>query len=135
MHLDNFVYFYESLTESFPESDTNIKQQCTPHFLSAGVQENTFLSNSSVISCDGDTTIKIVDLLVEQHTAICAETKHCNLTELQMNSIKRHCNKERTCTISKLIPNSCLFNDFERVSISYSCTGKYSYIILLRNRQ
>ncbi|XP_071130569.1 uncharacterized protein [Mytilus edulis] len=106
------VLFYIQFIDLFSE-----------RFYVTGVQENTFLSNSSVISCDGDTTIKIVDLLVEQHTAICAETKHCNLTELQMNSIKRHCNKERTCTISKLIPNSCLFNDFERVSISYSCTG------------
>ncbi|CAG2249496.1 unnamed protein product [Mytilus edulis] len=46
-----------------------------------GFQENTFSSNSNIISCVGNTTIKIVDLLVEQHTTSCSETKHCNLTE------------------------------------------------------
>ncbi|CAC5389521.1 unnamed protein product [Mytilus coruscus] len=88
-----------------------------------GLQENTFVSNSNVLRCAGNTTITIVDLNVEQHTTSCSETNHCNLTEEKMNSIKRHCNKEITCTISKFIPNSCLVNDYGHVSISYSCTG------------
>lgn len=49
-----------------------------------------------------------------------------------MNSIKRHCNKARTCTISKLIPNSCLFNDVGHISISYSCTGNLVPLTLLK---
>ncbi|XP_052071788.1 MAM and LDL-receptor class A domain-containing protein 1-like isoform X2 [Mytilus californianus] len=32
------------------------------------------------------------------------------------------CNKETSCTISTIIPNTCLFKNYGHVSISYSCT-------------
>ncbi|CAC5355494.1 unnamed protein product [Mytilus coruscus] len=88
-----------------------------------GFPGNTFVSNSSIISCAGNKTITIVDLNVEQYPTSCSEYKHCNLTEKQTDAIKSRCNKETSCTISTIIPNSCLFIDYGHVSISYSCKG------------
>ncbi|XP_076075808.1 MAM and LDL-receptor class A domain-containing protein 1-like [Mytilus galloprovincialis] len=87
-----------------------------------GFSEETFVSNSSKISCAGNTKITIVDLNVEQYPTTCSEYKHCNLTEEETNAIKKRCNKKPSCTISKIIPESCLFNNYGHVSVSYSCT-------------
>ncbi|CAG2190857.1 unnamed protein product [Mytilus edulis] len=87
-----------------------------------GFLEDTFISNESIISCAGNTTITIVDLNVEQYPTSCSEYKHCNLTGEEANAIKKRCNKETSCTISTIIPNACLFNNYGHVSISYSCT-------------
>ncbi|CAC5389526.1 unnamed protein product [Mytilus coruscus] len=89
-----------------------------------GFQENTFVSNYSTLSCDGNTTINIVDLNVEKaYATSCSEYKPCNLTGEQTNAIKTGCNKEKSCTISTIIPTSCLFKDYSHVTISYSCKG------------
>ncbi|CAC5393954.1 unnamed protein product [Mytilus coruscus] len=88
----------------------------------SGFQENTFISNSNILSCARNSTITIVDLNVVQYSTSCPEYKQCNLTEEQTNAIKRRCNKETSCTISTIIPDTCLFNDYGHVTISYSCT-------------
>ncbi|CAC5355490.1 unnamed protein product [Mytilus coruscus] len=64
-----------------------------------------------------------MNLNVKQYTTSCLESKQCKLTEEQKNTINRSCNDTRSCTISTIIPNSCLYNDYGHVSISYSCTG------------
>ncbi|XP_052069169.1 MAM and LDL-receptor class A domain-containing protein 1-like [Mytilus californianus] len=91
-------------------------------FFVTGFQENTFASNSSTISCVGNTTIAIVDLNREQFTTSCTEYKQCNLTEEQENIIKKHCNKAKSCTVSAPIHKRCLFDDDGHASVSYSCT-------------
>ncbi|CAC5403046.1 unnamed protein product [Mytilus coruscus] len=91
-------------------------------YAASGFQENTFISTSNILSCARNTTITIVDLNVVQYQASCPEYKQCNLTEEEANAIKRRCNKETSCTISTIIPDTCLFNDYGHVSISYSCT-------------
>ncbi|CAC5384131.1 unnamed protein product [Mytilus coruscus] len=101
--------------------------------ITVGLNEKTFVSNSSIISCVGNTTIKIVDLNVEQYPTTCSEYKWCNLTEEQKNITKRGCNKEKSCSISTIIPSSCLFNGYGHVSILYSCTGTVSYSSTFEN--
>ncbi|CAC5426136.1 unnamed protein product [Mytilus coruscus] len=88
-----------------------------------GLQEHTFASKSKTISCDVNKTISIVDFNVEPFTTSIAKYKQCNLTEEQTNAIKRGCNRKKSCTISTIIQNSCLLNDYGHVSVSYSCTG------------
>ncbi|CAC5389538.1 unnamed protein product [Mytilus coruscus] len=98
-----------------------------------GLNENIFVTNSSIISCAANTTIKIVDLNVDEYPTTCSEYKQCYLTEEQKNSIKRGCNKEKSCSISMIIPSSCLFNDYGHVTISYSCTGTVNYSCTFEN--
>ncbi|CAC5389522.1 unnamed protein product [Mytilus coruscus] len=89
-----------------------------------GFQENAFVNNSGILRCAGNTTINIIDLNVKQsYTKLCLEYKPCNLTEEQTNAIKTGCNNETACTVSTIIPTSCLFKGYAHVSISYSCKG------------
>ncbi|XP_052068042.1 MAM and LDL-receptor class A domain-containing protein 1-like isoform X2 [Mytilus californianus] len=113
LNLSSYVQRYP---ECFRPNEIQIQYKCE------GFQEKTFVSNSSIISCAGNTTITIVDLNVEQYPTPCSEYKQCNLTEEHKTLIKMSCNKETSCTISTIIPNTCLFKNYGHVSISYSCT-------------
>ncbi|CAG2236368.1 unnamed protein product [Mytilus edulis] len=87
-----------------------------------GFHENNSVSNSYEITCEGIRTITIVNLNVQQHSTPCSQLTKCNLTEQQINDIKKSCNEKRACNISTVIPNSCLFNEYGYLFAWYSCT-------------
>ncbi|CAG2236372.1 unnamed protein product [Mytilus edulis] len=96
-----------------------------------GFPEETFISNSSKISCAGNTTITIVDLNVEQYPTTCSEYKHCNLTEEEANAIKKRCNKKHLALSQRLfqrtVNGSCSFEN-ELCGWSISSNGTYQWI-------
>ncbi|CAC5411623.1 unnamed protein product [Mytilus coruscus] len=60
-------------------------------------------------------------MTVKQTTTTCSEYDQCSLTDEQMNIIKNNCDEERSCSITSLVPTSCLFNNYGHLNISYSC--------------
>lgn len=90
----------------------------------SGFREHMSASKSNTISCGLNKIISIQDLNVESITTIVTDYKPCNLTEEQSTAIKTGCDGKKSCNISSIVQNICLFNDEGHVSVSYLCTGK-----------
>ncbi|CAG2242743.1 unnamed protein product [Mytilus edulis] len=63
-------------------------------------------------------------MTVKQTTASCSAYEQCSLTDEELINIKTSCNDEMTCSITSIVPDSCLFNNYGHLNISYSCKEK-----------
>lgn len=70
-------------------------------------------------------------MTVKQTTASCLAHEQCSLTDEEMSNIKKSCNDEMTCSITSIVPDSCLFNNYGHLNISYSCKGKLNVIYIM----
>lgn len=80
-------------------------------------------SDSSTISCYDNKTISIVNMTLKQTTASCSGYQQCTLTDEEMTHIKTSCNDETSCSLTSLVPHSCLMDYYGHLNISYSCKG------------